>query len=157
MMALAQIQDETDEGGVLSHRFIPPDFDAIGIWLLSRLRARWTWMAERTAFGWLKGVMDSGDYMFLRNGGGVILADRTNDPLDPRPKVRVIFCVSQDGQLPVTVNLYADVKRWALGMGAKEIVLGEFTDIPRPMIQEVFGAPKIRTRNVAFWDMTSDS
>jgi hypothetical protein len=122
-----------------SHRFSYPDFDEVGLWLLKDLQERWPSITERNIAGWLRSLMESPEYLFIRNEKAVLLAQQTHEHLEPRPVVIEIFCVTQDSGNQDGAGLYTEMKRWAERLGAHKMIVEEFTTVPRPMIAEAIG------------------
>jgi hypothetical protein len=122
-----------------AHRFIDPDFDSCGIWLLAELQSRFRQLTERNIMGWLRGLIHNPEFLFLRNDKAVLLAQQTHEFLEPRPVVLEIFCLAQDGGNQHAAALYVEMKRWAQSLGALRLVVEEFTNVPHPMVVEAFG------------------
>jgi hypothetical protein len=132
----------------LSHRFGPPDFDSVGMWLLGELKERWPHVNERNIFGWLRSLTDASEYLFIRNEKAVLLAQQIRENFELHPTVIEIFCLGQDGGLQDAAGLYTEMKRWAQSLGTEKMIVEEFTNVPRPMIVEAVGQP-LETEKIA--------
>lgn len=130
-------------------RFCQPDLSEMGVWLISRLKQKFEGMSDQAALGWLRGIMVSSEYNFVRNEGAVLLAQVLRAGIDPQPQVREIFCLCQDGFLKDGQDLYRHLARWAKNVGAEEIAVLNFSDVPKPMIEEAMGA-RVSSRPTQF-------
>lgn len=132
-----------------SRRVGDPDLLNIGSWLLDELRqGRWPDLTDRTIVGWLRGLMNNPEFLFICNDKAVLLAQQIREHMEPRPVVIEIFCCSQDGGMRDGAGLYADMKRWAESLGASKLIIEQFTKVPRPMMTEALGLP-IETEKTA--------
>lgn len=134
-------------------RFDLADLSKHGIWLVPRLVAAME-LPEQRLGGWLRSMIDSNDYLFLQQDHSVALAEvqRVNGLAD-RPVVRERFVLAQDRDNVVhqkeAAAFYDEFKRWAKGMGAEIVIVGELTDVPADMIKEKFGRIFTRTQQFA--------
>ena len=71
-----------------SRRFYGPDFDQYGLWLLARLKEKFDELPERKALGWLRGLSQSNEYLFITNEKAVMLCDQEHSQLNPAPVIR---------------------------------------------------------------------
>lgn len=148
-MAAAAAAAEKEQVDILqARRFVLPDFDRYGVWLLGRMKERFPSVPDRLGLGWLRGITQSNEHLFVTNERAVLLADQVHTQLNPVPIVREIFCFCQDGQMQHGANLYADMKRWAVSLGASELaVLRGASDVPQPMLEEVIGI-KLQSKRI---------
>lgn len=139
---------ETEEL-VTARRFVRPDIDAFGIWIMGRLKDKFPGMADRESLGWLMNLLESREYFFITNETAVLLAQQVKAGLDPEPKVREIFCLCKDGHMQSGARLYRDLATWARNIGASEIMVMRFTDVSKPLIEEALGT-KIQSRSLQY-------
>ena len=121
------------------HRVVLPDLDRSGSWLIARLKTKYPHLTDREVTSWFRGIMESSEYLFIRRNKGVLLAQSLRDPLTHIPAIREIFCLAQDGGVEDAAALYADLRRWAEGLGAVEIIVETFSDVSKVQIAEVLG------------------
>ena len=146
-MAFAAKQEVTESSQ--PRRFTVPDFNTYGMWIISRLKAKFPTMTDKTALGWLRGLMESNEYYFVTNEKAVLLAQMVHAGLDPAPKVREIFCLCQDGQMQAGADLYRSLAGWAKNIGTDEIIVMRLTDVSKPMIEEALGG-KVASRTLNY-------
>ena len=132
-------------------RFIEPDLQKYGTWLLDRLKERWA-LNERNIYGWLKSSMLSRECLCIKTAHAVGFAQVTHRPLEPRPDVTEVFVKvenpSDEQQLREGAVIYLEFQRWAKSMDAAELMVDRFTDIPRPMIADILGL--VHKREVSY-------
>ena len=130
-----------------SHRFVLPDISACGDWLIARLAKRYGGLTPQTALGWLRGMMESPEFLFLRNDKAVFLGQSRHTRLDPTPICEEVFCLAQEGGQRHAAALYKDFLRWAEAQQARELIVDGFSDVPKPLITEMLGE-KLASRTV---------
>ena len=132
-------------------RFIEPDLQKYGIWLLDRLKERWA-LNERNIFGWLKSSMLNRECLCIKTAHAVGFAQVTHRLLDPRPDASEVFVKvenpTDEQQLREGAVIYLEFQRWAKSMDAGELIVDRFTDIPRSMIADILGL--VHKREVSF-------
>jgi hypothetical protein len=131
----AKKQNPAEEPPAFS-RFYMPDMAVRGAWLVGRLRTRFSMLDEKKLAGWLHGMMDSNEALLQKTAHAVSLAQLMKEQLFPVTVVIERFCLAEEGHVLEASWHYAEMERWARGLGAKDLVVCEFTDVPRPMIQE---------------------
>jgi hypothetical protein len=153
-MAEAALKIETEYHP--SRRVARYDLVEMGAYLCKRLREKehYPHLQDRQILGFLQGCSDgpsSGEYLFIRNDRGFLLAQSYRDFFEPCPWVKELFCFAYyedaryapDGQtaedyqkevkasaIIQTAALYEDLIRWAQKIGANEIIVDKFTDVP---------------------------
>lgn len=152
MMAFVAKQEPKPGEILTARRIIPPDFDNIGMWMIDRISRRYTNMTHRQILSWLRSVMDSSSYLFITNGPAVLLARMGPKELDPCPYVQEVFCLCQDGGFMAGAELYGDLLRWAKQLGAEQVGVMNFSDVPRPMVEETIGE-KMKNRTLQFYQI----
>ena len=134
------------------NRFELADLSRHGAWLVPRLVTALEVPEQRLA-GWLRSVIGSNDYLCLAQEHSVGLAEmqRANGLAD-KPVIKERFVLCQDIDKPEYVKeaagFYDEFKRWAKGMSAEVIIVGELTDVPIDMIKEKLG--RIHTHQQQF-------
>lgn len=127
------------------HRFVLPDMDKAGSWLIARLQQKYPHLTDRGVSSWFRGIIESSEYLFIRRNRAVLLAQAIRDPLSPHPVVREIFCLAQDGGADEAATLYGDLRRWADNLDASEIIVEQFSDVGKAQIAEALGG-KVSSR-----------
>jgi hypothetical protein len=128
----------------------PPDLQDIHRWLLPRLKARWPHLQDGQLLSWLHGCIAGNENFFVRYPKAVALFQVQKEFFDPRPMVIERFVIAdvkpvREGDegdiathnrmlnneaLEQACMLYEDVYRWAQIIGAGEVVVDKFTDVP---------------------------
>lgn len=134
---------------VETHRFFLPDFSELGVWLIGRLKQKHPTMTDAGLMSWLRSLIQSQDYLFIRRGSAVLLAQQIREGVDAGIIVKVLFSFCQSGNEQDGAYLFDDLHRWATGLGAREVMIGDNNDISQTLIEEVLG--KIQKRTVLYW------
>lgn len=133
------------ETPVLSpRRFQLPDFSEHGGWIVDRLRQAHKHLDERTAFAWLRSLLNSNEHLFLYHGKAVCVAELVRGAtLAPKPVIveRFVWCRDRKDKEAQrqALSFYEDMRRWAKGFGADTIIVGEASDVDIEAIKGVFG------------------
>ena len=100
------------------------------------LKERGFGLPERETLNWIRGVLLSNEYLFIRRGDVLALALRATWALEP-PHVRVIF-VSGPKEVADSVGalLILDIVRWATALGAAKVVLEPTVETDRKEIMK---------------------
>lgn len=121
-----------------------------GPWLCKRLKEHWPHMQDRQILGWLQTCCDSNEYLFIRMDKAFLLAQMHREFIEPYPWVKELFCLAEtdnskypegsdnenykkdqnDRARHQALLLYEDLLRWAQSIGANEIIVDKFTDVP---------------------------
>lgn len=121
-------------------RFALPDLDIWGVYLMERLLSRFPHLNDRMFIGWLKGCMDSNEFLFIRSANAVALAQIVRSPLQPMADVQEVFVlVRGKGAEAEGLAMYDEFRRWAERMGARDLLVDIFTDMPKDAIQRRLG------------------
>jgi hypothetical protein len=121
-------------------RFGPADMQQFGNWLIARLRVRYAHINDRMLFGWLTGIINSNEYLFLMTPNAVGLAMLSNPPLDAHPIVTEVFVLSMhENTISEAAHLYGRFREWAESMGASQIIVGRMSDVPLDLIESGLG------------------
>ena len=124
-------------------RFDLADLSRHGAWLVPRLVTALE-LPEQRLGAWLRGMIDSNEYLFLQQEHSVALAEmqRVNGLAD-KPVVRERFVLAQDPDNAEHVKeasaFYDEFKRWAKSMNAEIILVEELTNVPHDMIKDKLG------------------
>jgi hypothetical protein len=141
---------DLDQHYVRVRRVTRPDLMDKAPFLCSRLREKYPHKQDRELHGWLATCCDSNEYFFARSDRAFILAQSVRDYLDDRPSVREIFVLAhttsdkhpkgsdaekyQDQQNAIAryeaASLYGDLIRWCQAIGADELMIDKFSDVP---------------------------
>lgn len=125
-------------------RFQIPDLDRHGKWILPRLLAAYPHLTERTAAGFLAGIVYQNDSLFLYQSHSVALAQMVGShTLAPKPIVWERFVWVEDPndkqQVEDAAVFYDEFARWAKAQGCETIVVEEMTDVPHEIIKQKLG------------------
>lgn len=135
---------------VPSRRFGLPDLHDKGPWLLSRLRVKYPHLQDKQLFGWIRGMIDSPESMFLRTEHAVMLAQIEHESLSALPTVieRFVLVETADAMHEGT-SLYVDMMRWARGLNAERMYVHLHSDVPLTHIEERLGGLMAQRRMFA--------
>ena len=120
-------------------RVAMPDLDFWGPWLLHRLRHRFSHLNDRMFAGWVRSCMESNEFLFVRSAHAIGLAQIIRSPLQPVADVLEVFVLIRDGDVAEGVALYDEFRRWTLNMGARDLIVDQFSDVPKEVIQANLG------------------
>lgn len=126
-LAPAKVFDTTTPAAPpqIARRFGLGDLPRYGNAIFPILQKIFPHINDRMYGGWLRNIIDDNASLFICVDGAVLLAQRWNEPMNPRPYVQVVFwCGSKGLEFP----LYEEVIRWTTNMGAGEIRLSGFED-----------------------------
>jgi hypothetical protein len=121
-------------------RFALPDLDVWGVLLMERLMSRFPHLNDRMFIGWLKGCMESNEFLFVRSEHAVALAQIVRSPLQPMADVQEVFVLMRGkGGEDEGLAMYDEFRHWAERMGARDLLVDIFTDVPKDAIQRRLG------------------
>lgn len=125
-------------------RFERPDLDRHGKWLLPRLLQAFPHLNERSAAGFLAGMIYNNEHLFLYQPHGVALAQIMSEhTLAPKPVIWERFVWAEDpkdaAQVEAASHFYSEIHRWAKGLRCEIIVVEELTDVPHEMVRKRLG------------------
>lgn len=127
-----------------------PDIADKSRFLCERLKERWPHLQDRFLLGWLQGLTGSNEYLFIRYDKAIGLFQRVKEFTDRYPRVYERFVIAEldtmkhpkgseaesqqktmnDIAISQAAELYSDAFRWAQSIGAAEIDVDHFTDVP---------------------------
>jgi hypothetical protein len=122
-------------------RFGLADLSQHGAWVLPRLIKAYPHLNERTAAGWLRGILESDEFLFLYQPHSVGCAQIMRaHTLAPNAVVyeRFVFAQSED-HLEEAAAFYEEFKRWAKLLSARTIIVEECTDVLHEQIRARLG------------------
>lgn len=135
---------------VAVRRFDLPDFYTPMVsWLIPRLAERYPPIEPQVIAGGLRSIMHLPEYLFIRTDHAVALAQYRADWLMPRAVFERFVLAESKDFVAEAAELYGHISRWATGMGVTEIVVEQFTDVPRPMLRERFSSVRMREMLIA--------
>lgn len=134
-------------------RFQTADLSTHAKWVLPRLLQAFPHLSEQQAAGWLRGVCDSNEHLFLRLPRAVGLAQVLGDhTLAPRQRVveRFVWCENpaDKEQVAAAALLYDEFARWGKKLGCEVLIVEEMTDVPHDAIKAQLG--RVYTRQEQF-------
>ena len=118
-----------------TRRVARADVEQLRHWLCQRLAKRYPERNQDAIYIWLVQAVDSNEYHFVRNDRAIALAGIQYRVMKPARVVEEFaFELGYDGSeevqpdRTVSASLYPEILRWAKGMGAKQVLLLEFSD-----------------------------
>lgn len=97
--------------------------------------------------GWLRSCMDDNATFFVCGNATVALAKMDHDPLDPRPVVKIVFCIGDPAEYE---GMGKEILRWAKDIGARE---ARFETGNGHEIGKVFKHTKMEVRKIAVFHL----
>lgn len=131
-------------GPAFLRRFDLGDIEDMGAWLLRRLGPRYPHLSEKNIAGFLRSCVAMNTFLFLRTRDAVCLAQATHRPLMPGVIVEEIFCLQRGKSWDEARGLYPRMLEWAKGLGAAELYVDIFSDVPKAEIQDELGRVFLR-------------
>ena len=134
-------------------RFDLADLTTHGRWLIPRLVQALELPEQRLA-GWLRGMIDSREYLFLAQPHSAALAEvQQVNGLADRPVVRERFVFAEDvdnvEHVREAAHFYDEFHRWAKSLGAEIIIVEESSNVPHELIKEKLGRIYARQQQFA--------
>jgi hypothetical protein len=121
-------------------RFVLPDLDTHGHWLIPRLMAAYPQQSQRYFIGWIRNLLYDNSFLFLFQDHGVALFQMTPVySLTPPGVVMERFVFMKDGHQDEGAEFYVEAMRWAKSLSAKEVLVEELSDVPHELIREKVG------------------
>jgi hypothetical protein len=125
-------------------RFELPDLDTHARWFMPRFLKEYPHLNERSAIGFLRGIIYSNEFLFLFQEKGVALAQAMGSGgLEAEPIVWERFVWVENpadaGQQQAASLFYSRIAKWAKGMGVTKIHVEENSDVPHDMIKAQCG------------------
>jgi hypothetical protein len=120
-------------------RFDIADLSKHGGWILSKMSKRYPHLQDTTIAGFLRGIINSPEYLFLYGEDAVALAQSVHELLVDRVVVREHFVFAKPGHEKEAVTMYEEMARWARSQGIREIYLQSQGDVPHEVIKERLG------------------
>lgn len=130
---------------ITSRPFNLADLTGIGAWLIPRLREKYPSKNDGQLLGWLRGLIPDNGNLFLRTANAVILARCEQDFFATSPVAVERFVLASAPEFVEEAQaLYDDMERWALRIGASEMQVNVFSDVPPAYLKERFGRTFVR-------------
>jgi len=125
-------------------RFEEADLNTHGSWVMKRLIDRYPHHNERFMATFLRGLIYSNEYLFLFQDHSVCLAQMVRTKtLDAMPVVQELFVWAEDKDNALycleAANFYDRMLEWAKGLGVKQIIVEEDSDVSHEKIKERMG------------------
>ena len=125
-------------------RFELPDLDRHGKWFLPRFLKEFPHLNERSAIGFLRGIIYSNEFLFLFQEKGVALAQAMGSGgLEAEPIIWERFVWVEDPtnveQQKAAAFFYNRIEKWAQTMGTKIVHVEMKSDVPHEMIKAQVG------------------
>jgi len=128
------------------HRFTLVDLNGYG-WMVARLKERYPAKSDGQLLGWLRGIFPTNEHFFLCSPHAVMLARFEQDYFAQVPIVVERFVlVEKPEYVHEAEALYDHLARWAVGLGAVEMQVGVFSDVPPAYLKERFGRTFVRSQ-----------
>ena len=87
--------------------------------------------------------MDDNATFFICGNATVAMAKMYHEPLDPRPFVKIVFCLGDGAEFPA---MYKEMLRWAKDLGAPEAMAENASEIAR-----MLKLPNTENRKITVW------
>lgn len=121
-------------------RFMLPDLDRCGNWLIPRIMSAYPHLSQRFVIGWIRNILYDNAYLFLYQDNGVALFQMTPVySLTPPGVVIERFVFMKNDQDKNGGAFYTEALRWAQGLNVKEILVEEQSDVPHEVIKDAVG------------------
>jgi hypothetical protein len=130
-------------------RFFLADLDRHRSWFFPRFVKEFPHLNERSAIGFLKGIMESNEFMFLTlhentlKNGVALAQSMGSGGLEAEPIVWERFVWVEDPanveQQKAAAFFYPRIVKWAQGLGTKVIHVECRSDVPRELIKAQAG------------------
>ncbi len=113
-------------------------------WFMPRFLSEFPHLNERSAIGFLRGIIYSNEFLFLCQEHSVALAQlMLSGGLGPDPIVWERFVWVEDptdaSQLQAAAFFYPRIVKWAKSMGCSVVHVEERTDVPHELIRGQVG------------------
>lgn len=150
-LALKEAPNKDDEPSDLRvTRFSLPDINDLGSWLITRLRPKYPHYQDSQLMAMMRARLDNNECLFLKTRHGAAMAEVVHESLSPGPAVKERFVLLKDEKyVDEGVQLYEEIKRWANGLGCKEISVREFSDVAKDKVEGVMGRLYVRESLIA--------
>ena len=130
---------------ITSRPFNLADLTGAGSWLIPRLKERYPLKNDGQLLGWLRGSIPDNANLFLRTAHAVILARCEQGFFATSPTAVECFVLASAPEfLGEAQALYDDMERWAQRIGASEMQVNVFSDVPPAYLKERFGRTFVR-------------
>jgi hypothetical protein len=125
-------------------RFELPDMDRHASWFMPRFLKEFPHLNERSAIGFLRGIIYSNEFLFLFQDKGVALAQSMGSGgLEPEPIVWERFVWVEDPanveQQKAAAFFYPRMEKWAKGLGVRVIHVENKSDVGHELIKAQMG------------------
>lgn len=122
-----------------------PDLHDKGAWLVEMLRPRIPAYQDFQILNWLRTVIDTQDYHFVRTDHALSLSEVKRERMLAQPIVIDHFVYIEEGaDISEGEALYDDLKRWALSLGVAEIIINPKSHVSVASIEARIGKVKKR-------------
>lgn len=130
-------------------RFQLPDLFKHGPWIVQRLLKAYPHKTQPQLEGWLRGIIQHNEFLFLYSDVGVALGTfMREDPLSEKPQFQELFVFAQDGHQEEAAAFYDEFVRWSKNLGIAVMVVEVMSDVPHEAIKARTG--RIFTRQIQF-------
>jgi hypothetical protein len=130
-------------------RFFLPDLDRHRRWFFPRFLREFSHLNERSAIGFLRGILESSEFMFLTlhensfQNGVALFQSMWSGGLEPEPIIWERFVWVEDPanveQQKAAAFFYPRIEKWAKGLGTKIIHVECKSDVSRELIKAQAG------------------
>lgn len=121
-------------------RFALGDLTTHGAWIMKRLQTAYPHFNEKYLAGWLRGMINSNEYLFICSDNCVALFQMLSvHSLEPKPWVWERFVFVKEGYEKDGIECYKRAYDWAKSMGVERVVVEQLTDVHHELIKEPMG------------------
>jgi hypothetical protein len=125
-------------------RFGVADVRKRGQWIVDRLKDRYAGAKDGELLSWITNAAQSNIFWFMQTDQAVACAQIVREAISPHPKVMELFVLCEPEGEDQAAFLYAEMLTWAKQIGADELRVENFTDVPRDLIKERVGKLLLR-------------
>ena len=130
-------------------RFQLPDLFTHGPWIVKRLLQAYPHKTQSQLEGWLRGIIQHNEFLFLYSDHGVALGTFVReDPLAAAPHFQEIFVFASEGHKEEAAAFYDEFVRWSKSLGIEVMIVEVMSDVPHEAIKARTG--RIFTRQIQF-------
>lgn len=122
-------------------------------WIFPRLMEIWPNKQRNFLQTWLGQITGLNEFHVIQTANAVAVFERFRDRHSDFPIVREWFVLAKDktdrSHIEEAAELYSFASKWAFGLGAREMAVGNNSDVPKSMITDRLGRLESRPQSIA--------